>query len=353
MADSGIFVDHKPEPPSDVEDQLKQIFGVLELDDIGKMSLNQELHEFPDRRKIEELAERYCHKSRQMSKDCAGEGQWKSYLLTGLVEPLQDLWPDILKLSASEKPWVSGLRPSSPSLEDILGQAPPSIPPEYCMPTAGPLPVDTVFSEAPVLSAPSNTASDTTDDSSRISIPKPDITLGLAYTSFARLQGKLLWNLQDSNQVLSEPHQSAIGLHFPFIVVEAKGLAIGSNMFGAQNQAAVDGACALNILRGLKLTSNSFTLHLSPDQSQPRHIIFSLVTEGPIHELWVNYQSNEEFHMTLLRIWRTTIKAHCSEFVEALYRVFGWGVHAFRAGVMSELTTIEAALRERNAKDLS
>ena len=43
-----------------------------------------------------------------MAKECAGEGQWKSYLLTGLVEPVQELWPDIVKLSASEKRRFAG-----------------------------------------------------------------------------------------------------------------------------------------------------------------------------------------------------------------------------------------------------
>ena len=104
MADASVFVDHFPEPPSDVEDQLKHIFGISMLGDIGNI--------FPSpnpsgalaiQTAVRELAERYCHKSRQMAKDCAGEGQWKSYLLTGLVEPMQELWPDIVKLSASEK----------------------------------------------------------------------------------------------------------------------------------------------------------------------------------------------------------------------------------------------------------
>lgn len=104
MADASVFVDHFPEPPPDVEDQLKQIFEVSMLEDIGKASFGQGLL---GRSVVQngagELAERYCHKSRQMAKDCTGEGQWKSWLLTGLVEPMQELWPDIVKLSASEK----------------------------------------------------------------------------------------------------------------------------------------------------------------------------------------------------------------------------------------------------------
>jgi hypothetical protein len=38
MADANIFVDYYPEPPSDIGAQLKQIFGVLLLEDIGRAS---------------------------------------------------------------------------------------------------------------------------------------------------------------------------------------------------------------------------------------------------------------------------------------------------------------------------
>jgi hypothetical protein len=104
MADASVFVDHSPEPPVDVEDQLKHIFEVSTLEDIGQVSFSHHLSGASAvQNTFKELAEKYCHRSRQMAKDCAGEGQWKSYLLTGLVEPMQELWPETLKLSASEK----------------------------------------------------------------------------------------------------------------------------------------------------------------------------------------------------------------------------------------------------------
>jgi hypothetical protein len=44
-----------------------------------------------------------------------------------------------------------------------------------------------------ILSPPSNAPSEvTTDDPNRVSIPKPDIVLGLSHTSFSQLQGKIL-----------------------------------------------------------------------------------------------------------------------------------------------------------------
>lgn len=251
--------------------------------------------------------------------------------------------------------WISELRPTPPSFEDILGSAAPlPIHSESRTSTVEPsLPpqLDPVLPQTPILRPPSDAPSDfTTDDPNRVSIPKPDICVGLSHTSFSKLQGRILWDLQDNNRVLSEPHQSAIGLHFPFVILEAKGLVIGSNMVGAQNQAAVDGACALNILRDLKLTAITYMSHVSKDQPRPRQILFSVVTEGPIHELWVHYQIDEAYHMTLLRIWRTTIAKEAREFVQALGKVLEWGVSSFRTAIVKELTAIEAVLRERRTE---
>jgi hypothetical protein len=93
MADANIFIDHLPDPPPDVAAQLQHIFQGP-ADDIRRIPLSP---------RVEELAKRYCSKTRQLAKECAGEGQWKSSLLSGLAEPMQELWPDVVKLSAFEK----------------------------------------------------------------------------------------------------------------------------------------------------------------------------------------------------------------------------------------------------------
>ena len=76
--------------------------------------------------------------------------------------------------------------------------------------------------------------------------------------------------LQDDCRVLSEPHQAQIGLRFPFLVVESKGGAAGGNMIWAQNQAAVDGACALNILGDLQGVVTR-TIVKTPKETQMRN----------------------------------------------------------------------------------
>ena len=79
------------------------------VEDIGQASSSETLSDASAiRNAIAELAEKYCHKSRQIAKDYAGAGQWKSCLLTGFMEPMHELWPGILKLSASEKRRFAG-----------------------------------------------------------------------------------------------------------------------------------------------------------------------------------------------------------------------------------------------------
>ncbi|KAH8707561.1 hypothetical protein GQ44DRAFT_628523 [Phaeosphaeriaceae sp. PMI808] len=223
----------------------------------------------------------------------------------------------------------------------MLGLVPPSVP------TAEPqTSLNTFLSQTPILSPTSSAYTESTaDDPNRVSTPKPDIVVGLDHVSFSQLQGRILWDLQDSLQVLSEPHQSTINLHFPFLIVEAKGLVIGSNMVGAQNQVAVDGACALNILHDFQAAGTANMPSL--EQPAQRQIIFSIATEGPIHELWVHYKVGEAYHMTLLRIWRTTVERDAKEFVQALCKVLGWGANGFRTAILEKLTAIETKLRER------
>lgn len=79
----------------------------------------------------------------------------------------------------------------------------------------------------------------------------------------------------------------------------------------------------------------------------PRRILFSIATQGPVHELWVHFQVEDAYHMTLLRIWRTTFLKGARELVRAVVEVLGWGVSGFRDAVLEELGIVENGLRER------
>lgn len=90
MADANVFVDHFPEAPATIDEQLGRVFGG------ATWAANQ-------RGAIEELARQYCEESRVLAKKCAGENEWRSQLFLGLLQPLSRLEPEILMLSASEK----------------------------------------------------------------------------------------------------------------------------------------------------------------------------------------------------------------------------------------------------------
>ncbi|KAH8724207.1 hypothetical protein GQ44DRAFT_709291 [Phaeosphaeriaceae sp. PMI808] len=171
------------------------------------------------------------------------------------------------------------------------------------------------------------------------------------------MQRTVLMLLQDDCRVLSEPHQAQIGLRFPFLVIESKGGAAAGNLIGAQNQAAVDGACALNILSDLqcvvtRIVSQSGYIQCNkgnPNTEQGEKdktpaILFSVTTEGPIHEIWVHYRVGEAYHMTCHRAWRTTRREDAREFVQALARIVEWGRIGFRQSVLNSLEQIEQAV---------
>lgn len=262
---------------------------------------------------------------------------------------------------------MSELKPTAPSPYDFiphpasllqqsvvqrLGSADTSLAALQTQPTASVLP------NTPIFSMPSTAPSDISSESSNgLSTPKPDIALGLAHTSFTPIQKNVLMLLQDNCCVLSEPHQAQIGLRFPFLVIESKGGAAGGNLIGAQNQAAVDGACALNILADLQCVvtrimsqpdcvqykqGNTTTEQREEDEAPV--VLFSVTTEGPLHEIWLHYRVDESYHMTCHRAWRTTRRDDAKEFVQELAKIVGWGKRGFRECVLNLLGQVEEAV---------
>ncbi|KAI1516007.1 hypothetical protein Ptr86124_004544 [Pyrenophora tritici-repentis] len=325
MADANLFVDHFPEAPNAVEEQLRCI---------------------------------YCERSRTLAKRCA----WRSHLASDLLEPLSEPGPEALMFSASEKPWLSELKPTAPSPQDFIprtlalaqqGVSQRSDPADTNPLTFQAQSTPSILPKTPVFSMPSTTRSDVSSESPNgLTTLKPDITLGLAHISFTRMQRTVLTMLQNVSCVLSEPYQSQIGLRFPFLVVENKGGAVGGNMLGAQNQAAVDGACALNIFGDFQSIVTRIMSQYNRDNSGTDQgedvsmstILFSLTTEGPLHEIWVHYRVGDEYHMTCYRAWRTTRREDAIKFAQALAGIVEWGRTNFRENVVNMLSQIEEAV---------
>ncbi|RFU31547.1 hypothetical protein B7463_g4790, partial [Scytalidium lignicola] len=348
MADANVFVDHFPEAPIEIEEQL-----VLVFDRPTCIESQQGV--------IEALTTHYCEESRVLAKKCAGENEWRSNLFHGLLQPLSRLEGENLMLSASERPWLSVLKPTAPSLYDFV--SPPIAPllrPDEGQ-QSGHSHTDLVIPRTASFllsirsfNAPSSTPSDASSENpNSLSTSEPDITLGLAHTSFTSLQKSVLMLLQDDCRVLSEPHQVQIGLRFPFLIVESKAGAADGNMIGAQNHAAVDGACALNILGDLQgavteiMPRSKYARQPQSNENKERRegnellpVVFSVITEGPLHEIWVHYRQAEAYHMTCLRTWRTTQSKDAREFVNALARIVDWGKTDFRESVLTLLERI-------------
>lgn len=354
MADANVFVDHFPEAPAQVEAQLNQIFAPQPWTEHRK-------------KLIETLTNQYCEECRVLAKKCAGENEWRGNLFLGLLQPLVRLDPEIMMLSASEKPWLSSLKPTAPSPYELISHSAysmdsaiqPSTTSSTTPGTPQSRPPASVFPNTPTFSVLSTTPSDVSSDSPNgLLTSKPDITLGLAHTSFTSVQRRVLMLLQDDKHLISEPHQTQIGLRFPFLIVESKGGAAGGNMISAQNQAAVDGACALNILgdfqdvvtRIIPTPTHAQSANEDDgkqeeqDTSQP--ILFSVTTEGPLHEIWVHYRLGEAYHMTCYRAWRITRHQDACEFVHALANIVEWGLRGFRECVLHQLEQTERPVLE-------
>ncbi|KAF1937276.1 hypothetical protein EJ02DRAFT_458848 [Clathrospora elynae] len=330
MARAHIYIDQVFELPADI--------AALRCHIIGDAYQGNRT-ELEDR--VGEIANDYLSQCRELARDAKGEAEWKSALLEGVLRRLVKLLGlDTLTMSASDKPWRKELKPRPPSLQDLLSSSTPRLSPATlllatapaCLNLANPTPATdpsestTTASEITAIST-----AEEFDSSNPLMTPKPDIIVGLARHSFTEVHQVLLGEWQDNGQLLSEPHLVQLGMHFPFLLVEAKGLTTSGNMMGAENQAAVGGACAINILEALQ--------RLEPTVPLAR-IVFSITTEGPLHQLFIHHHIDGKYHMTVHRAWRATLKRDCSEFVLALAHIVQWGAGEYRDTVVASLDRV-------------
>ncbi|KAF2628856.1 hypothetical protein BU25DRAFT_420789 [Macroventuria anomochaeta] len=233
MARAHIYVDHMFDPPTNI--------NALRCDIVESAYNNaSELKGIPVELKeqVREIANDYLYHCQKLVRDAKDEAEWKSALFEGVFRRLVKLLArDTLATSASDMPWGTELKPRPQSLHNLLFFATSRLSPvadlsatalasfNLTSPSSPTKPSETttVISDTRVVSLP-----EYSNSRNPLTTPKPDILVGLARPSF------------------TEPVQH--GLHFPFLLVEAKGLATNGNMMGAENQAAVGGACAINIL---------------------------------------------------------------------------------------------------------
>ncbi len=216
---------------------------------------------------------------------------------------------------------------------------------------------------------------------SLIKTPRPDISIGTEYTALisalstqninrtlaelflTKLQEQMV--LRDPGgpeepALISVPALRASDLVFPFAVVEGKAYSTGKQVFEAENQAAVSGACGLKIQlcldelvkRATPESSNddesptSSDSQSAPSKNQPV-LFFSICTEGPIHELWVHWTIVEhdvrKFNMKLLKLCHAALLDGVEDFIIAVDNMLRWGTGPFVDSVVERLGKVARA----------
>ena len=194
-----------------------------------------------------------------------------------------------------------------------------------------------------------------------IKTPRPDISIGFsdaAVVDALQLLGLTRKDAKDLLIALAVPDarnggkpllcfgcaKQELQIRFPFMLVEGKSYATGRTIYEAQNQAAVSGACALEILHRL----DDLAQKAKPsNRSKGPHIVFSVCTQGPIHELWVHYTTEEDGDRIYNhKIWKScnmAVECEVLGFVKALDDVMKWGTDGHLEKIATRLRVVWAA----------
>jgi len=169
-----------------------------------------------------------------------------------------------------------------------------------------------------------------------------------------------LKDLQEEGILISDPGVTALSLRFPFFIVETKSSATGGNLYQAQSQSSVSGASALNILGSIEELHSRNNPGTSTDRSEQEHqtesdvatpcesnsshapLVFSVTTEGPIHELWAHFLDTSErsFCMARLGIWCTSEKAGALELTHKIAAILDWKAGNLKCTVVERLASL-------------
>lgn len=175
--------------------------------------------------------------------------------------------------------------------------------------------------------------------------PRPDIFVAFSERAFGSSADTLLFQLQASGNLVSDPTLAA-GLRFPFLVVETKSAATGGTIYQAQNQAAVGGACMLNCL--LRLDELSSLADASPSLSPDMPMAFSIATQSNVVELWVHYCDQSPPHtycMARVATFDCVVdRDNCAAFLRMLAAVLQWGSRELKGWCDERLEKIAANL---------
>ncbi|KAF2143169.1 uncharacterized protein K452DRAFT_317383 [Aplosporella prunicola CBS 121167] len=206
---------------------------------------------------------------------------------------------------------------------------------------------------------------------SGLKTPRPDSYVGFTTAAFTTgppfLSNYFLSNLNICGAGhASTPSPDPLDCRYPFLIIEATSGATGG-LLQAQNQAALSGACALNILQGLKKmgakarrSSHDTTTvskrnrekreHYLADRTlkeqrdawvaaaskwihpqPPQLAVFSLTTDSSVHELWIHhFNAAKEYRMSRLGVFDSTDPKSQDELLVRLAAIAAWADGEFR-----------------------
>ncbi|GLA13316.1 hypothetical protein AnigIFM62618_010303 [Aspergillus niger] len=283
---------------------------------------------------LENLASKLQQKSMKLTAAQAGEADWTSLL----HDIMEQLMPPNLRL-VQNREWQPDIKPKvhQPSFPQ------PSVPRKRLCDQGGQELGNPQDESTPNRQAPASTASGQTPMTPfLLKTPRPDICVGIADDSLTdALRSRqvanakyLLNDLQEFRSLISDPGVTPLYLRFPFCLVEAKSGATGGNLYQAQNQAAVGGASAIEMLKQL-YKACEMPLITAPGQL----LTFSATTEGPACELWAHFwdEVDGSYCMANIDVWRTTHKERAFDFVTRLSSILNWGSSTFQDSIVEKL----------------
>ena len=143
------------------------------------------------------------------------------------------------------------------------------------------------------------------------------------------------------------PARRALNLAFPFAVIEGKAYSTSKQIFEAENQAAVSGACGIKI----QLDLNNLVDHGATDSdalpttsnTEPP-LFFTICTQAPIHEIWTHWTVVEDgvrmFGSKLLDSCNALLLEQGEDFIVGLNNTGLWGLELFMKSVVKRLEMV-------------
>ena len=346
-----IYVRPEP-PPIDIQAQMNVIFEReipekrrREISSIAKKTSQKFMNNLRGAHREDDLVELVYEALRMMHKDEIFDFPRKA----GIVLPLTPMytslranldldWDPSLKPDVQQEVWdLSALGQPNNETDDVVDRPNKRQQGERSFPSS-----DTSQSAMPPPAAPSQSKQDA------VKTPRPDFTIGLRHSTISNALMKrglskfkaddFLKVLQRERKLCSDPTQNFLNVRFPILVIEGKAYATGKTVFEAQNQAAVSGACMINLRQQL---TDLFEGVFSNLRDRKTHLAFSICTEGPQIEFWVHYALSEDnmrsHYMNIFRTCYGSLQGGLEDFLIDVERLMRWTKDEYLKGVADQL----------------